>query len=242
MPRSGCRPITLTDPARPVRWSAVESEPKSHSWANATVGIVALAVIAVCAVVLVVALAVNALNPFGTEEVDRSGPAVLEQIRDLQEFTAAEGNFTQDVDLETDANWVPSFISGQRVIALVTGTVRASVDFGQLDEDSIEVSDDGTTIRLTLPEPQLGDADIEESSARIIGRDRGLVDRVDDFFADNPTDDAELFEAAEEKVAAAASESDLVEQARANTETWLRTFLGAAGFDEVEISWVESPT
>jgi len=206
------------------------------------VGFVALAVIAVCAVILVVALMLTVLNPFGSDEVDRSGPAMLEQIRDLQEFTAAEGSFTQDVDLETATRFVPGFIAGQRVTALVTGSVRASVDFGQLDEDSIEVSDDGTTVRLVLPDPVLGDTDIEESSARIIGRDRGLVDRVDDFFADNPTDDTALFEAAEEKVAAAARESDLVEQARENTEAWLRTFLGAAGFDDVEISWRDSPT
>ena len=143
---------------------------------------------------------------------------MLQQIRKLEEFTAAEGNFTQDVDLEQDAKLLPDFLAGERVTALVTGTVRASVDFSQLDEDAIEVSDDGTTIRLTLPEPQLGDADIEESSARIIGRDRGLIDRVDDFFADNPTDDAALYAAAEEKVAAAARESDLVEEARTNTE------------------------
>ncbi len=214
----------------------------TRTGANTTIGIVALAVIAVCAVVLVVALTLTVLDPFGSDQVDRSGPAVLEQIRDMQEFTAAEGNFTQDVDLEQDAKWVPSFIAGQRVTALVTGSVRASVDFGQLDEDAIEVSEDGTTIRLTLPDPVLSDVDIEESSARILSRDRGLVDRIDDFFAANPTDDAELYQAAEEKVAVAARESDLVAQARTNTEDWLRTFLVAAGFDTVEITWRDAPT
>lgn len=215
---------------------------KARTGANTTVITVAVAVMAVCAVVLVVALTLTVLDPFGTDTVDRSGPAVLQQIRKLEEFTAAEGNFTQDVDLEQDAKFLPDFLAGQRVTALVTGSVRASVDFSQLDEDSIEVSDDGNTIRLTLPEPQLGDADIEESSARIIGRDRGLIDRVDDFFADNPTDDAALYAAAEEKVAAAARESDLVEEARTNTEQWLTTFLGAAGFENVEITWQDSPT
>jgi hypothetical protein len=215
---------------------------KSRTGANTTVVTVAVAVIAVSAVVLVVALMMTVLDPFGSETVDRSGPAVLQQIRKLEEFTAAEGTFTQDVDLEEDAKYLPDFLAGQRVTALVTGSVRASVDFSQLDEDSIEVSDDGTTIRLTLPEPVLGDADIEESSARVIGRDRGLIDRVDDFFADNPTDDTQLYAAAEEKVSAAARESDLVEEARTNTEQWLTTFLGAAGFDTVEITWQDSPT
>jgi hypothetical protein len=64
---------------------------------------------------------------------------------------------------------------------------------------------------------------------------------VGDFFSANPTDDAPLYQAAEDKVSAAAAQSDLVEQGRENTEDWLRTFLGAAGFKNVEITWTDSP-
>ena len=111
----------------------------------------------------------------------------------------------------------------------------------QMDEDAIEVSDDGTTISIRLPEPQLTDAEIDESSARIISRDRGLIDRVEDFFVSNPTDDGEIYRAAESKLEQAARESDVLDQARTNTERWLRTFLGAAGFDTVEITWQAPP-
>jgi hypothetical protein len=203
---------------------------------------VSLAIIAVALLMLVVVGVLSVLDPFGSETVDRSGPAMLERIRELEEFTAAEGTFTQDVDLEEDSNLLPSFLAGQRVVALVTGTVRATVDMSGLDEDSIEVSDDGTTIRISLPDPTLSDAEIDESSARIISRDRGLIDRVDDFFAGNPTDDRELYVAAEQKVESAARDSDLIDEARENTEEWLTTFLGAAGFTTVEIDWQSSPT
>jgi len=181
------------------------------------------------------------INPFGTETVDRSGPTLVTQIRKLEEFTAAEGTFTQDVDLETDAKYLPSFLQGQRVTALVTGTVRATVNFAELNEGAIQVDESTNTIRLTLPDPVLSDADIDESSARILARDRGLIDRVDDFFSSNPTDDAPLYQAAEKKVEAAASESDLIEQGRQNTERWLTIFLQAAGFKNVEITWTKSP-
>ena len=215
---------------------------KPRSRAGLGIGVaVALAVIAVALVLLVVDVDGDALLAFGSETVDRSGPAVLEQIQELEEFTAAEGNFSQDVDIEEDSNLLPRFLAGERVVAIVTGTVRATVDMGDLDEDSIVVSEDGTTIRLTLPDPQLSDADIDESSARILSRDRGLLDRVDDFFASNPTDDAELYRAAESKVEEAARESDMLQEARENTERWLATFLGAAGFETVEITWQSSP-
>jgi hypothetical protein len=203
---------------------------------------ISLAVIALCLIGILAIGLVNALDPFGTETVDRSGPALLERIKQLEEFNAAEANFTQDVDLETDAKYLPSFLKGERVTAIVTGNVRATVDFGQLDEKSIQVSDDRTTIRLTLPEPVLSDADVEESSTRVVSRDRGIIDRVGDVFSGNPTDDAPLYRAAEQKLEKAAAASDLQAQAKSNTERWLTTFLGAAGFDKVEINWTKSPT
>ena len=202
---------------------------------------ISLAVIAVCLVGLLAFGIINALDPFGTETVDRSGPALLERIKKLEEFNAAEANFTQDVDLETDAKYLPSFIKGGRVTAIVTGNVRATVDFGQLDEKSVQVSEDRTSIKLVLPDPVLSDADVEESSTRIVSRDRGIVDRLADVFSGNPVDDAPLYRAAEKKLQKAAADSDLLEQARTNTERWLRTFLGAAGFEQVDITWTKSP-
>ena len=215
---------------------------QKHRLKIGTAPTVLLGVIALCLIGLLVVGIVFLLNPFGTETVDRSGPTVLQQIRKLEEFTAAEGTFTQDVDLETDAKFLPDFLKGERVTALVTGTVRATVNFAELDEGAIQVDESTNSIRLTLPEPVLADAEIDESSARIVSRNRGLVDRVDDFFSANPTDDGPLYQAAEDKVSAAAAQSDLVEQGRQNTEDWLTTFLGAAGFENVEITWTKSPT
>lgn len=203
---------------------------------------ISLVVIAITLVGILAVGVVSWIDPFGSEQVDRSGPAVLDRIRTLEEFNAAEANFTQDVDLENDAKYVPDFIKGERVTAMVTGQVRATVDFSQLDEDAVTVSDDGTTIRLVLPEPQLSDAEVEESSTRIVSRDRGLIDRFEDAFSGNPTDDSKLYQAAEDKLAEAASQSDLLAEARANTSRWLTAFLTAAGFETVEISWVEAPT
>ena len=174
---------------------------------------------------------------FGSETVDRSGPTMLERIRTLEEFTAAEGNFTQDVDIENDTKFVPGFVSGQRVVAIVTGSVGATVDFSRLDGDSVTVEEDSSTIRITLPQPTLSGAEIDEQSVRIVSRERGFADRVEDFFAENPTDDSPVFRTAKARIDKAADESELVERARANTEQWLRTFLAAAGFETVGITW-----
>ncbi|MFZ4518048.1 MAG: DUF4230 domain-containing protein [Microthrixaceae bacterium] len=202
---------------------------------------ISLAVIAVALVALVGVGLLNVFDPFGTDTVDRSGPAVLERIKELEEFNAAEANFTQDVDIEKDNKVLPDFLKGERVTALVTGTVRATVDFGKLDADAVQVSDDRRTIRLRLPEPELSDADIAEGSTRVVSRERGLIDRVEDVFSGNPFDDSELYRTAEGKLEDAARKSDLLDTAKANTEKWLTTFLQAAGFENVEITWTKPP-
>lgn len=218
---------------------ARSSEPR----ARGGIGILAtasLVLIALALMALVVVGLLNVWDPFGSETVDRSGPAVLQRIQKLEEFTAAEATFTQDVDLENDS-FLPGFIKGERVTAIVSGSVRATVDFGQLGPGSVQVAEDGKSIRITLPDPQLDDPEIDEGSARIVSRDRGIVDRIEDVFSGNPTDDTPLYKAAETKLAAAAKQSDVLDQARTNTEQWLRTFLGAAGFEKVQIDWTESP-
>jgi hypothetical protein len=216
---------------------------RGNSGGRTGLGILATASLVLIALGLLALVLVGLLNvwdPFGTTTVDRSGPAVLQRIRTLEEFTAAEATFTQDVDLENDS-FLPGFIKGERVTAIVTGSVRATVDFGELGPNSIKVSDDGTSIQITLPDPQLSDPEIDEGSARVVSRDRGIVDRIEDVFSGNPTDDTPVYKEAETKLEAAASQSDVIDQARTNTEQWLRTFLGAAGFEKVEINWAESP-
>lgn len=207
----------------------------SSSAGASTVVVIATTVITLSLVTIAAAMAINTFDLVRT--VDRSGPTVLERIRTLEEFTAAEASFVQDVDLEDDPKYVPDILAGERVVALMGGSVRATVDFGELDEDSMTVDADSSTIRIELPEPVLSDADIEETSIRIVSRQRGVFNRFEDFFAANPTDDSPLFVAAAEMMNQAARESDLLARGRANTEQWLDTFLGAAGFETVIVTW-----
>lgn len=200
-----------------------------------------LVVIALTLVALLVVGVVATFDPFATNQIDRSAPAVLQKIQELERFTAAEGQFVQTVDFERDAKYLPSFLKGERVVASVQGNVAATVDFGSLGPDAVRVGDGGRSISLRLPAPELQPADIEESSTKILTRDRGVIDRAEDFFASSPTDDTPLYRAAEKKVDAAAAQSDLEQTARTNTERWFRAFLGAAGFDKVVISWAPAP-
>jgi Protein of unknown function (DUF4230) len=158
-------------------------------------------------------------------------------LKDLSEYHAATGEFEQIVDIEKDVSWLPSAIAGERVLFIGVGTVDAYVDFSQLDEDAVEFSDDGKSVTVTLPEPRLGDAVIDTERSEVANRDRGVLDRLAGVFEDNPTSEKDLYLIAEERIAAAAEDSELRAKARENTSAMLEGLIEGLGVENVTVKY-----
>jgi hypothetical protein len=209
---------------------------------------VARLVATVVAVVLVIVVGLYAArtvfdwSPFGTEERDRSGPVVLTALRDLSEYHAASGSYQVLIDLEEDTRLVPEFLKGKRTLFLAIGSVDAFVDFGQLDADAVTVSEDRRTVTLRLPRAELARPVIDTKESRVLDRDLGVLDRLGSLVSDNPDEDRRLYVLAEEKLADAATKSELVGRAETNTRITLERLLTALGFTTVEISYVDAAT
>jgi hypothetical protein len=180
-------------------------------------------------------------NPFGSETIDRTQPALLQSLADLSEYHAATGNFQVIVDTEKDTRFVPSFIRGERTVYVAGGSVDAVVDFSQLDERSIEVSPDRTSVSVVLPAPTLAEPTVDPEESRVVSRDRGLLDRVGSAFSDNPAGERSLALAAQDKMRAAAAESDLRRRAEDNTRRMLEGMLRALGYSEVTVTFSPTP-
>ncbi|NEK86500.1 DUF4230 domain-containing protein [Blastococcus saxobsidens] len=179
-------------------------------------------------------------NPFGTDVVDRSTTPLLLALEDLEEYHAATGTFQVVVDQEKDTRYVPSFLSGERVQLLATGTTDAYVDFSTLDAGAVTLSADGTSATIDLPAPRLDETRIDPRESRVLDRDRGLVQRVGDAVGDDPVDDSELYALAEDRLTAAAAGSDLRERAETNTRAMLTGLARSLGVDEVEVRFAET--
>lgn len=180
-------------------------------------------------------------NPFSSETVDRSQPALLQSLADLSDYHAASGNFQVIIDTEEDTRFVPSFIRGERTVFVAGGSVDAVVDFSQLDERSIQVSPDRTSVSIVLPAPTLAEPTVDAGESRVVSRDRGVLDRIGSAFSDNPTSERPLLLAAEEKMEAAAAESDLRKRAEENTRRMLEGMLGALGYTSVNVTFSPTP-
>jgi hypothetical protein len=187
--------------------------------------------------------AIPSLNPFHTETIDRSPPAVLKAISRLSEYRAASAHLEQIIDIEQDAKYLPSFLKGQKTLLVAAGSVDASIDFSHLGPGAIKVSDDRRTAVITLPAPHLSKPQLDLDRSRVYDRDRGLIDRVTSVFQDSPTEDRSLFILAERKLAgAAAADGGVLTAAKANTRAMLTQLLRALGFRSVTVRFTAPQT
>ncbi|MGA5700399.1 DUF4230 domain-containing protein [Peterkaempfera bronchialis] len=172
---------------------------------------------------------------FGTETKDRSGPAVLKSIQDMSRYQAATGNFQVIVDLEKDAKFLPDAIRGNRTLYVGAGAVSAYVDLGRVGKDGVTVSDDRRSVVLRLPHAKLDQAALDAKRSYVFTKERGLLDRLGDFFGSNPGNEHELNVLATQKIQDAAKESDLDTRAEQNTRSMLAGLLHSLGFTSVEV-------
>lgn len=166
-----------------------------------------------------VAALLGARLPFQSTTIDRSQPALLKSIQDLSEYHAAVGNFEVVIDYEKDVSWVPDFIAGERSLFVAAGTVDAYVDLSGLGDGDLTVSDDGTSVEVSLPAAELDEPNLDQDRTYLFSQERGVINRLGDLIS--PQDQRELYQLAEGKLATAAAESQLTQQAETNTRTML---------------------
>jgi hypothetical protein len=202
-----------------------------------------LVVVVLVAAGWLLAHALPSLNPFHTETIDRSPPAVLKSISKLNEYRAATAHLEQIIDIEEDAKYLPSFLKGSKTLLVAAGSVDAVVDFSALKGDAIVISGDRRTATITLPAPRLSKPQLDLERSRVYDRDRGLLDRVESVFEDSPTEDRTLLLRAQQKLtAAAAADRGVLTAAEDNTRAMLTQLLRGLGFTHVTVRFTPAAT
>lgn len=188
-----------------------------------------LAVIAASLLVIVV----PKLNPFGESTTDRTGPSVLKSLTDLSEYHAASAHYETVVDLAKDTDFVPDWVSGERVIYVGKGDVDAIIDFATLQAGRVTVSEDTQTVNVTLPAPRIDTPTLDLQNSYVADHDQGIVNR---FKGSQLEADAQK-RALEQMTAAATAENTLANRAKENTTAMLRGLFGAIGFTTVNVTY-----
>ncbi len=202
-------------------------------WTLLIVGLVGAMLIGVSAVNLVPWFK----NPFQEQTTDRSQPPILLSIKDLARFVAAEGNFEVVIDLKKDRKYVPDWLINQRTLFVAAGTVEAYVDFSGLTDDKIKESADHKTVEIILPAPQLAEPKLDIDRSYVFAEERGLFNKIGDFFDGDANRQRETLLVANEKIKVAAQASTLVTRAQENTRKTLQGILHSLGYTTVTVTF-----
>ena len=155
-----------------------------------------------------------------------TGPVVVEGIQELDQLATVRWTESVLITRETGGNILDRLFSGEKVIVIATGEVEAGVDLGDIDKDQVSVNGDSVTI--DLPEPEILSASLDEERTRVYDRD---------FSPLNVRPDDDLVERARlravEKIEDAARENKILATAERNAEDGIRAFVTTLGFDEV---------
>lgn len=174
-------------------------------------------------------------SPFEQQVVDDSPAALLVALQDVAQYRGATGTFQVLVDVERDTPYVPSFLSGERTTFFATGSVDALVDFSDLGPERVVVSPDRRAVTITLPAPVFTPAAIDAAQSRVVGRERGLAERLAGVFEDSPTGEQELYVLAGTKLDAAARQSGLAGNAEESTRRMLTALATSFGYEQITV-------
>lgn len=166
-------------------------------------------------------------TPLQVVRSDRSQPALLKSVQDISQHHAAVGNFELVLDVEDDVTWVPDIVAGRRTLFVAAGTVNAYVDLSGLADKDLTLSEDGKSVTVRLPEPQLDEPNLASDRSYVFTQDRGVLDRITDAL--ETPEQAEFYELADTKLAAAAEESELRARATENTKAMLTGLFNSLG-------------
>ncbi len=205
-------------------------------------GLVALAVVAVILTGLFFgfkALLPDFSNPFASNRTDRSQPVLLQSMRDLSRYVAADGTFQVVIDVQDNRQYIPDFLLNDRTLFVASGTVQAWVDFSKIGDGAIKVSDDGRSATITLPAPEVGKADLDLERSYVFAQDKGIFNHIGDLFNADPNKQKEVFQLGEQRISAAATASGLGQRAQDNTRNMLQGLVRSLGYTTVTVEFAQ---
>ncbi|MCW2141939.1 DUF4230 domain-containing protein [Actinoplanes cyaneus] len=176
-------------------------------------------------------------NPFSDQTVDRSQPVLLESMRDLHRYVAADGTFQVIVDLQQNKENIPDFLVNRRILFVGSGTVETYIDFSALSGDALKVDNEKKTVELTLPPPQQSQAALDMSKSYVVEEDRGLLTSIGDAFRSDTAKQQRVYEMAQQKITEAAKSSGLDQRAQQNTQLMLESLFARLGYTSVKVTF-----
>jgi hypothetical protein len=153
-------------------------------------------------------------------------PTVVNRIQKLQRLETVVYTMDKIVTGERENPFLPNFLAGDRILLLVHGEVVAGIDFGNLKSGDVSIQ--GKSIRLRLPQPQLFSTRLDSDKTRVYSRQTGLLVPVD------PNLESRVRQEAEHQLQDAALQDGILKTAHQNANSTIVSLLTGLGFEKIE--------
>jgi hypothetical protein len=226
-------------PSVPEDSAPVADPPRSSIVARVLIffGVVFAVIVAACLGLRAVHVLPSFSNPFEDRTTDRSQPVLLQSMRDLSRYVAADGTFQVIVDLQESKDNIPDFLINRRILFVGSGTVEEYIDFGSLATDALEVDNEKKTIKITLPPPQQSAAALDMQKSYVVEEQRGLLTSIGDAFRSDPDKQQRVYQEAQQRITEAAKSSGLDRRALENTQRMLESLFTRLGYTSVSVEF-----
>jgi hypothetical protein len=155
-----------------------------------------------------------------------TGPVVVEGIQKLDQLATVRWTESVPVTRESGGDIWDRVFDGEKVLLIATGKVEAGVDLGDIHKDDVSV--DGDTVTIELPEAEILSASLDEKTTRVYDRDFSPLNfRPDDDLVRK----ARL--RAVGKLESTARKNGILDTAEGNAEDSIRAFVTTLGFEKV---------
>lgn len=149
---------------------------------------------------------------------------IIHNVRSLARLETIQYTVEKVITAETGQGPF-GFLFGDRLILVAHGRVIAGVDLGKLSPEDLQLRDN--VLYVTLPEPEVFIAAIDNEKSYVYSRDTGVLTKGDINL------EASARQAAESEIAQAALEDGILELARQNAENYLYRLFGDLGYSDV---------
>jgi hypothetical protein len=154
---------------------------------------------------------------------------VIDKRTIVREMNALNRLETQSVLVQTEftlstgeAQSIWSFFTGESLSMAGQGTVIAGVDLSEMNENTVTISEDGTYVRIELPEAQVFSLTLDQDKTGVVQYDQGIL-VFDDGMELNEKANAKVHDELLNKACEAGITMKAAEQAQANITQLVRS-------------------
>ena len=167
----------------------------------------------------------------GCREATPPESSIITALQQMQELATVEYSLSKVVKASDDQTWYK--IGERKILITCEATVKAGIDFSQLDTRYLSKS--GKSISLQLPPPRIISISIPPEKIEVAYEDIGFFRTRFSVAEQNA-----LMQQAEKQISKKANDLGILEEARNNAKTFLTGFLSGLGFEQIDIQFDSS--